>query len=189
MARPGGRGPPNGQTWSVALPLVERRSYGAAMLATILGTIAGLLVLGVLVALLVLLVRRIRSTARVTVVEQLAVPAPATAVDPLLWHALGSVQGSVQGARVLATGLGRYVVVLRRTPPWVIIPVWLTMPLGLILLVLIKEDVVMGVALYETPDGSEIHLSGRSEKNILARVREALAPIVDLDGTPSSVPN
>jgi hypothetical protein len=143
------------------------------MLATILGTIAGLLVLAASIALLALLIRRIRSTGRVTVVEQYAVPAPPAAVDHLLWTALGGVPGP----RVTATGVGRYAVVLRRTPPWLIVPVWLTMPLGLILLLLVKEDVIMDVSLYEAPDGSVIHLSGRSEKNILARVRDALAPL------------
>ena len=131
-------------------------------------TAISLLVLLLVVGLLVALVRRMRTTKRVRVLEDVELGGRAVEVEPSLVSALSSLQG------VHYEGVpGRHAVVLRRVPVWAIIPVFLLFPLGLVFL-LVRQSVRLDIALVDGPHGAFARLSGNTEHVVLERVRAAL---------------
>jgi hypothetical protein len=136
-------------------------------------TVISLLVIGAICGLLLALVRRIRTTARVAVLEDVTLAGHAAAVEPALVAALVSSVESLRGARYDGVP-GRHVVVLRRTPAWVVVPVCLLFPVGLVFL-LVREDVRLDVALFDGPHGGVARLSGHTERQVLERLRNALS--------------
>jgi hypothetical protein len=143
-------------------------------------TAIALLVLVLLVGLLVVLVRRMRTTHRVTVSEDLVIGGTALSVEP----GLVSTLSSIQGVQYLGVAPGRHAVVLRRIPVWAIIPVFLLFPVGLVFL-LVRESIRLDVALFDGPDGAVVRLSGRTESFILERVRAALVGLPRLESARS----
>jgi hypothetical protein len=125
-------------------------------------SIVALLIFGVLAGLLVLLVKRMKGTRRVTVGERVPMTVRPTDV-PRRLAALGH-------GKVLTPSAERTAVVLRRTPVWVIAPVMLLFPLGLLML-FVREDVSIEVA--SDPAGGA-WLSGRTEAKTLTAIRNAL---------------
>jgi hypothetical protein len=132
-------------------------------------TALGLLVLVLLVGLLVVLVRRVRSTKRVSVLEDLVLGGQAAEAEPALVSALTSLRG-VQYEGVP----GQHAIVLRRIPVWAIVPVFLLFPVGLVFL-LARESIRLDVALFDAPQGAVARLSGSAEQNVLERVRAAIS--------------
>lgn len=128
-----------------------------------------MLVMVLLIGLLVTLVRRMRTTRRLMISEYLVVGGSAQAVEPALVEALSAVEG----VEHLAVAPGRDAVVIRRIPVWVIIPVFLMFPVGLVFL-FVRESVRLDVALFDGPAGAVVRLSGPTESRILERVRDAV---------------
>ncbi len=137
-----------------------------------MATAIAMLILVLLVGLLVVLVRRMRTTKRVTISEDLVVGGAAQALEPALVAALSSVEGT----QYLGVAPGRHAVVLRRIPVWAIIPVFLLFPVGLVFL-LVRESIRLDVALFDGPDGAVVRMSGRTESFVLERVRTALVAL------------
>ena len=121
------------------------------------------------VALVVLLVRRMLTTQRITVTEDIVLGGDPRAVEPALVTALSSIEG----AQHMRVAPGLHAVVLRRIPAWAIIPVFLIFPVGLVFL-FVRESVRMDLALFDSPSGAVLRLSGRTEKHVLERVRASL---------------
>jgi hypothetical protein len=136
-------------------------------------TAIGLLVLVLLVGLVVVLLRRMKTTQRVTVAEDIMVGGDVRSVEPALVTALTSVDG----VQYLAVAPWQHAVLLRRIPVWAIVPVFLLFPVGLVFL-FVRESIRLDVALYDGTDGALVRLSGRTERIILERVREALTGLV-----------
>lgn len=128
-----------------------------------------MLVMVLLIGLLVTLVRRMRTTRRLMISEYLVVGGSAQAVEPALVEALSAVEG----VEHLAVAPGRDAVVIRRIPVWVIIPVFLMFPVGLVFL-FVRESVRLDVALFDGPALAVVRLSGPTESRILERVRDAV---------------
>lgn len=128
-----------------------------------------MVVLVLLVGLMVVLVRRMKTTKRVRVLEDIVLRGQALAVEPALVSALFSLRG------VEYMGVsGQHAVVLRRIPVWAIIPVFLLFPVGLVFL-LARESIRLDIALFDGPTGAVARLSGNTESVVLDRVRTALA--------------
>ena len=125
-------------------------------------TIVALLIFGVLAGLLVLLVKRMKGTRWVTVGERV----PMT----VLPHDVPRRLAALGQGRILTLAPERTALVLTRTPVWVVAPVMLLFPLGLLLL-LVREDVSIEVA--SDPSGGA-WLRGRTEANTLTAIRNAL---------------
>ncbi|MFL6159710.1 MAG: hypothetical protein ACJ72D_26790 [Marmoricola sp.] len=123
-----------------------------------------LVVLAAIVAGLVVLVKRMRSSRWVSVGEQVPLAHAPTDLPGRL-AALGT-------GRVITPAPDRAALVLRRAPVWTVLPALLLFPVGLLFL-LYRED----VALEVTPDpgGAFAWLSGRTEARTLAAVKETLA--------------
>jgi hypothetical protein len=145
-------------------PRTRRATYRVRM--TILGA---MLVMAVLLVGLVLLVLRMTSTRRVTVSEQIRLPRSLEGSD----QAVISVLRSMHDAQALTVAPAQHALVLRRIPVWVVIPVLLLFPLGLLFL-LVREDVRLDVSVTEDVDGSVVWLSGRTEKYVLEELRTSL---------------
>ncbi|RNL64887.1 hypothetical protein EFK50_02580 [Nocardioides marmoriginsengisoli] len=126
-------------------------------------TLGGLVFLGLVCALLLLLVKRMRGTRWVTVGEQVWLTVPSAEVPQRLAE-LGL-------GRVLTPAPDRAALVLRRSPVWVIAPMALLFPLGLLFL-FYREDV--SVEVTTDPAGDSAWLSGRTEARTLAAIRGAL---------------
>ncbi len=135
-----------------------------------------MLVLVLLIGLLFALVRRMRTTKRVTVSEDLVIGGAAQAREPALVVALSSLEGT----QYLGVAPGRHAVVLRRIPVWAIIPVFLLFPVGLAFL-LVRESIRLDIALFDGPLGAVVRLSGRSEYYVLERVRTALTALAPVE--------
>ena len=135
---------------------------------TVVASLVGI----VLVVGLVFLVRRMRATRSVLAAEVLAYDRPPAEVDADLRTALAGVDG----ARVSLLQPGHVRVVLRRSPVWTVAVAMLAFPVGLVAL-LYREDVPLDVWTYTTPAGTQVHLSGRTEAHVLARVRAAAASV------------
>jgi hypothetical protein len=134
--------------------------------------------------LVVLLVRRMRTTKRVTVSEDLVIGGGAPALESALVTALSSVEGP----QYLGVCLGRQAVVLRLVAVWATAPVLLLLPVGLVLLP-VRERIRLDVALYDAPVGVVVRLSGRTESVVLERVKTApveLAPVGHAGRGPSA---
>jgi hypothetical protein len=110
-----------------------------------------------------------KTTKRVTVLEDLVLGGQAGVVEPSLVSALASLRGVDYAGEVP----GQHAVVLRRIPVWAIIPVFLLFPVGLVFL-FVRESLRLDVALFDGPDGAVARLSGATESVILERVRAAL---------------
>jgi hypothetical protein len=132
-------------------------------------TAISLLVLVLLLGLLVALVRRMRTTRRVTVLEDHVLGGHAVEIEPALVSVLSSLRG-VQYEGVP----GQHAVVLRRIPVWAIVPVFLLFPVGLVFL-LVRESIRLDVRLFDGPNGAVARLSGNTESVVLERVRGAVA--------------
>lgn len=128
-----------------------------------------MVVLVLLVGLMVVLVRRMKTTKRVTVLEDIVLGGQAHAVEPALVSALSSLRG-VQYLGVS----GQHAVVLRRVPVWALIPVFLLFPVGLVFL-LVRESIRLDIAVSDGPVGAVARVSGNTESSVLERVRTALA--------------
>ena len=135
-------------------------------------TLGAMVVFVAIATLMVLLVRRMRTTKRVTVAEDIRLGGPAREVEAALVAALASVEG----ATYLPVAPGLHAVTLERTPPWAIIPVCLLFPVGLVFL-LVRQTVRMDAALFDTAGGAVVRLSGRTESFVLERVRGAIASV------------
>lgn len=134
-------------------------------------TLVGVLVLLAIVALLVGLVRRIKGgSAKVTVSEEIGLPGAAAA------HAAELAVGlrSLRGARLEESGMGRYVLVVRRSPSWTLafLPLF---GLGFILALLFSEQWRLTVSLDNTHAGARVRLEGATEQRLLGRVRAVIA--------------
>jgi Ca2+/Na+ antiporter len=136
-------------------------------------TLGGIVFLFVVVAVLAFLFRRISTTKRVTVAEQVLLDGPPEALADEISRALSSIPGVTVGV----AGIGRYLVSIRRCPAWVIIPVLLVFPVGIVLAFVIKEDVVLEVNVYDRSPGTLLQLLGQTDQNILNRLRAAVATI------------
>jgi Ca2+/Na+ antiporter len=136
-------------------------------------TLGGIAFLLAVVALLAFLFRRISTTKRVTVAEQILLDGPPEVLAEEITQALRSIPGVTVGV----AGLGRYVVSIRRSPAWVVIPVLLMFPVGIVLAFVIKEDVVLEVNVYDRSPGTLLQLLGQTDQNILDRLRAAVAAI------------
>lgn len=133
-------------------------------------TAIALVVLVLLIGLLVTLVRRMKTTKRMTVLEDHVLGGQAVSVEPALVSALSSVRGVSYAGGVP----GQHAVVIRRIPVWAIIPVFLIFPVGLVFL-FVRESVRLDVTIFDGPSGAVARLSGTTESVILERVRAALA--------------
>ena len=138
-------------------------------------TAIAMVVLVLLVGLMVALVRRMKTTKRVTVMEDIMVGGDARAVEPALTSALLSLKG-VQYLGVA----GQHAVVLRRIPIWAIVPVFLLFPVGLVFL-LVRESIRLDVTLFDGPTGAVARLSGNTESVVLERVRAAIAGLTRVE--------
>ena len=136
-------------------------------------TLGGIAFLLVVVALLAFLFRRISTTKRVTVAEQILLDGPPEALADEIPRALSSIPGVTVGV----AGRGSYLVSIRRCPTWVIIPVLLVFPVGLVLAFVIREDVVLEVHVYDRSPGTLLQLLGQTDQNILNRLRAAVSAI------------
>jgi hypothetical protein len=135
----------------------------------LLVTVICLAVLVCLITLVVLLVRRMGRTGRVLVSTQVLLGGDAASIEPEVMRALQEVEG----ATYAFVSPARHSLTLRRTPIWVVVPLLLTFPLGLLFL-MIRESVRMDIALYNGPEGAVVALSGSSEKDVLERVLRSL---------------
>jgi hypothetical protein len=134
-------------------------------------TAIAMVVLVLLVGLMVVLVRRMKTTKRVTVLEDIVLGGQALTIEPTLVSTLSSLRGvQYMGAS------GRHAVVLRRIPVWAIIPVFVLFPVGLVFL-LVRESIRLDIALFDGPSGAVARLSGNTESVVLERVRTALAGV------------
>lgn len=136
-------------------------------------TVVACLIGVVLVVAIVLLLRRMRATRSVHAAEAIQVARPPEQIDAEVQAALAGIAG----ARLSTLEVGHLVVSIRRSPPWTILPALLAFPVGLVAL-LYREDVPLDVRLFRSESGgSTIALSGRTEAQVLTRVREALVPV------------
>jgi hypothetical protein len=143
-------------------PLGRTLGDAGSMSRFTIETLVALLLFGVLAGLLILLAKRMKGTRWVTVGERVPMTVRATDV-PRHLAALGH-------GRVVTPTPECTAVVLSRTPVWVIAPIMLLFPLGLLLL-RVREDVSLEVAA--DPSGTA-WLSGRTEAKTLTAIRNAL---------------
>lgn len=131
------------------------------------------LVLVLLVGLMVVLVRRMKTTHRVSAAEDVVIGGRAQDRETALVQALSSVAGT----NYVNIAPGLHGVEIRRIPVWAIIPVFLLFPVGLVFL-FVRESIRLDVALFDGPDGAVVRLFGPTEQLILERVRTALTSLV-----------
>jgi len=135
-------------------------------------TAIAVLVMVLLIGLLGALVRRMRATRGVRILEDIPVGGPPEQVEPPLVAALSSIKG----VQHVAVDRGQHTLVIRRIPLWVIIPLWVTFPVGLLFL-LVKESVLLHVTLFDGPAGAVVRLAGTTEVRLLEQIRAAVASV------------
>jgi hypothetical protein len=135
-------------------------------------TLGGVAFLLVVVAVLAVVLRRMSTTKRITVAEQIPLDGSPEVMATEIHQALSSISGVTVGD----AGRGRYLVTIRRCPPWAIVPVLLLFPLGLVFL-FIKEDITLEVNIYDRSPGTLLQVVGPTEQNILDQLRTAVAKI------------
>jgi hypothetical protein len=85
--------------------------------------------------------------------------------------------GRTRSSELTHTGTGTFVLVVRRTPPWVWIPALLTFPLGLLLLVLIKRSEALLVVLSDVEAGTEVRIIGRTKQSVVRTLAKGLGSL------------
>lgn len=142
------------------------------MTGTFTENLGGFLFLGAVLALIVWLIRRIGSTGRVTVGEEIVLGCSIDVADARVREALDGIPR----AKHLYVGPQAHLLELKRVPAWTVLAVMVAFPVGLVLMLVVRESVTMQVDIYDRPEGAVARLTGKSEKNVLGRVRAALAP-------------
>lgn len=135
--------------------------------------LSGMAVLVVVAAGIMALVRRMHTTRRVTVREEVFVGGSASVVDPAVQASLSAIGG----VELVTTGPGRHILVLRRTPVWVVAPVVLLFPVGLVFL-FVKDDLMLDITVHDGPHGAVLRVDGRSEEHVVESLRRAVTGLV-----------
>lgn len=139
---------------------------------TIETLVAGLL-FGVILALVIWLVRRIKTTARVVVGEEIVLGGSVEVADTRVRLAMGSIPGA--GYRYV--GPQAHLLELSRIPVWVVLVVMGAFPIGLVLMLLVRESITMEINILDRAEGAVARLTGQSERHVLGQVRESLASV------------
>lgn len=140
------------------------------MIETLVALLVLAVVVGLAVALVAVLVRRITGgSAEVAVQEEIAVSGAASQHDA----ALAAGLRAVRGARFHQLGPGRYVITVNRSPNWTLwfLPLF---GLGFVLSLLFLQQWLLTITLYDAEGGARVRLEGRTETRILDRVRDAV---------------
>lgn len=145
--------------------------------------LGGFLFLGAVLALIAWLIRRIVTTGRVVVGEEIALGCSIDVADARVRQALESIPR----ANYLFVGPLMHLLVLRRIPEWVTLVFFVALPAGLVLMLVMRESITMQIDIYNRPEGAVARLTGKSEKHILGRVRAALAPTGAFSQGPDAV--
>lgn len=81
--------------------------------------------------------------------------------------------GSIPGATMTQSMPGQVVVTAKWTPSWVIVVAILSFPLGLLLLLLVRQDLVLNVRFAETSGGTLVQVTGKSRRKVAIAVGAA----------------
>jgi hypothetical protein len=133
-------------------------------------TLVAFVFLGAVLALVVWLIRRIRTTGRVVVGEEIALGGTTETADARIHAALEGTPGI--GYRFVGPQL--HLCELRRIPVWVVVVLMGAFPVGLVLMFLVRESVTMHIHVLGRDEGAVARLTGHSEQHVLDRVRTAL---------------
>lgn len=134
------------------------------------GFIAVLVLLISALVVLALLVAGSRRKSVVTVNDQLAIALPRGQVEQF---AFGPIS-SIPGAAVTQAVPGQTTLVTKWTPTWAVVVGILAFPLGLLLLLLIRQDLVLHVRFVDSSGGTLVQVAGRSRRRTALAVGEAL---------------
>ena len=131
-------------------------------------SVAGLVVFGVVAAVVVLLVMSSWQRRWVRVDETRHVAVRAESLDVPITRFLHRLRGAQ-----VRTGQGAWTIEVSRAPWWTVIPAVALFPLGLLFL-LFKERSTLDLLVRAGSDGSEIHLIGTTRQDLLEATRTAL---------------
>lgn len=117
------------------------------------------------VALSVLLSRR--STV-VSVNDDVAIRLPQAEVERRSFGALGSIPAATMTQSIP----GQLTVTTKWPPSWVILVAILSFPIGLLLLLLVRQDLVLNVRFVETKEDTLVQVAGKSRRKVAIAVGE-----------------
>jgi len=80
------------------------------------------------------------------------------------------------GSELTFTG-GSFVLVVRRIPGWAILAGLLTLPLGLILLFLVRRSETLLVVLSDVDGGAEVRVLGRTKQSVIKTLAKGLGSL------------
>lgn len=120
----------------------------------------------VLVVVLILLGSRRSSV--VTVNDDMILASLPNEVERRAFGALGSVPGATMG-QVFP---GQLTLTSKWTPSWVVVVAILSFPLGLLLLLLVRQDLVLHVRFTESTEGTLAQVAGKSRRKVAIAVGE-----------------
>lgn len=113
-----------------------------------------------------------------TIQVALDLPLLDTAVDldPLLFERLQAVRGTA----ITDAEHGRYTQTVRRMPTWAIVGMLVTLPVGLLFL-LVRNEQHLHLSVVPSGEGAVLRITGVTEAHIWRRTCRALAPLLDAD--------
>jgi hypothetical protein len=129
-------------------------------------------ILVLLAAVIALLLFAVISAAWIQVDERRVVRADVERLEAPVRRLLASVAG----AELLEAGSGSFVLLVKRRPVWMLIAILLTLPFGLLFL-LVKDVGPLMVTLTVVEGGTEVRLVGRTSRRVLRLIDQALTPM------------
>lgn len=127
------------------------------------------LVISVLL-LVAILAASSRRKSVVTVNDQIEIAMDRDRVEQFAFGPLGSIQG----AAVTQAVPGQMTLVSKWTPTWAVVIGILSFPVGLLLLLLIRQELVMHVRFLDNGGTTLVQVAGKSRKRVALAVGEAL---------------
>jgi len=84
--------------------------------------------------------------------------------------------GATRGSRLIHTG-DSFALVVRRIPGWVVVASLLTLPLGLILLFLVRRSETLLVVLRDVDGGAEVRVLGLTKQSVIGALAKGLGSL------------
>jgi hypothetical protein len=132
------------------------------------GTPEVLVLLAVVVGLVAVAVRK---DGWIRVDDRKVVAADAAGLEAPVRRLLASTPGS----ELLDSGTGSFTLLVRRRPLWMALVILLTLPFGLLFL-LVKDVAAVQVSLVPVGGHTEVRIVGRTSRQVLRVLDDALAP-------------
>ena len=132
------------------------------------GVLVGIVVLAAATVLLL-----VTANPWLPVSQTMTVPgiAPSKLEDPMLL-----LLSNIAGSEVARSQEGAFTLHLRRTPAWVVVPLILTFPIGLLFL-LVKQSGSLLLTLAPVDEGTQVRMVGRTKKSVVKTLAKAMGSL------------